>query len=112
VHGYVFGDDSRPFAGLLGHRPWRGVSVLSVGAIEGIAEATTSFVKIFSGRLSDGLGRRKVLVVVGYALSAAAKLLFPLAETASSILTARTTDRKRPSLHLQGRICMIIAIVT
>ena len=47
-----------------------GVSVLSVGAIEGIAEATTSFVKIFSGRLSDGLGRRKVLVVLGYALSA------------------------------------------
>jgi MFS family permease len=70
-----------------------GVSVLFVGAIEGIAEATTSFVKIFSGRLSDGLGRRKVLVVFGYALSAAAKLLFPLAETASSVLTARTTDR-------------------
>jgi MFS family permease len=70
-----------------------GVSVLSVGAIEGIAEATTSFVKIFSGRLSDGLGRRKVLVVLGYALSATAKLLFPLAETASSILAARTTDR-------------------
>jgi MFS family permease len=70
-----------------------GVSVLSVGAIEGIAEATTSFVKIFSGGLSDGLGRRKVLVVLGYALSATAKLLFPLAETASSILAARTIDR-------------------
>jgi len=70
-----------------------GVSVLSVGTIEGVAEATTSFVKIFSGRLSDGLGRRKVLVVLGYTLSAAAKLLFPVAETASSILAARTTDR-------------------
>ena len=70
-----------------------GVNVLSVGAIEGIAEATTSFVKIFSGRLSDGLGRRKVLVVLGYVLSAGAKLLFPLAESASSILAARTTDR-------------------
>ena len=70
-----------------------GVSVLSVGAIEGIAEATTSFVKIFSGRSSDGLGRRKVLVVLGYALSATAKLLFPLAETATSVLAARTTDR-------------------
>jgi MFS family permease len=70
-----------------------GVSVLSVGAIEGIAEATTSFVKILSGRLSDGLGRRKVLVVLGYAFSATAKLLFPLAETASSILAARTIDR-------------------
>lgn len=70
-----------------------GVSVLSVGAIEGIAEATTSFVKIFSGGLSDGLGRRKILVVLGYSLSAITKLLFPLAETASTILAARTIDR-------------------
>ena len=70
-----------------------GVSVLSIGAIEGIAEATTSFVKIFSGRLSDGLGRRKLLVVLGYSLSAITKLLFPLAETASTILAARTIDR-------------------
>ena len=70
-----------------------GVSVLSVGAIEGIAEATTSFVKIFSGGLSDGLHRRKFLVVLGYSLSAITKLLFPLAETASTILAARTIDR-------------------
>ena len=70
-----------------------GVSVLSIGAIEGIAEATTSFVKIFSGGLSDELGRRKLLVVLGYSLSAITKLLFPLAETASTILAARTIDR-------------------
>jgi sugar phosphate permease len=63
-----------------------GVSVLSVGAIERIAEATTSFVKIFSGR-------RKLLVVLGYSLSAITKLLFPLADTASTILAARTIDR-------------------
>ena len=83
-----------------------GVSVLSVGAIEGIAEATTSFVKIFSGRLSDGLGRRKVLVVLGYALSATAKLLFPLAETAASILAARTIDRIGKGIReLHGMPC-------
>src|SRR6516164_6934885 len=62
-----------------------GVSVLSVGAIEGIAEATTSLVKIFSGRLSDRLGRRKALVIVGYGLSAVIKLLFPIAETSSTV---------------------------
>ena len=70
-----------------------GVSILFVGLIEGTAEATTSLVKIFSGRLSDGLGRRKALVVVGYGLSALTKLLFPVAETALAILAARTIDR-------------------
>ena len=47
-----------------------GASMASVGVIEGIAEATTSFMKIFSGAISDRLGRRKPLVVLGYALSA------------------------------------------
>ena len=70
-----------------------GVSILFVGLIEGTAEATTSLVKIFSGRLSDGLGRRKALVVVGYGLSALTKLLFPVAERALAILAARTIDR-------------------
>ena len=70
-----------------------GVSILSVGLIEGTAEATTSLVKIFSGRLSDRLGRRKALVIVGYGLSAVIKLLFPIAETSSTVLAARTIDR-------------------
>lgn len=71
-----------------------GVGVLSIGAIEGIAEATTSPVKIFSGRLNDGLRRRKFLVVAGYGLSAITKLLFPLAESATAVLAARTPDRQ------------------
>ena len=70
-----------------------GIGVLSIGAIEGIAEATTSLIKIFSGRLSDGLGRRKFLVVAGYSLSAFTKLLFPVAASATAILLARTLDR-------------------
>lgn len=70
-----------------------GASVASVGAIEGIAEATTSFVKIFSGYLSDKLGRRKPLVVLGYALSAVTKLAFPLAESVTTVLFARVADR-------------------
>lgn len=70
-----------------------GVGVLSIAAIERIAEATTSLVKIFSGRLSAGLGRRKSLVVAGYGVSALTKLLFPLAESAMAVRLARTLDR-------------------
>src|SRR5689334_16021402 len=60
-----------------------GASTASVGFIEGIAEATTSFAKIFSGITSDRVRRRKPLVVLGYALSAVNKLLFPIAESAA-----------------------------
>jgi MFS family permease len=70
-----------------------GASATTVGLIEGIAEATTSAIKIFSGAASDWIGRRKPLVVLGYALTAVAKLLFPLAETASTVLMARVCDR-------------------
>jgi MFS family permease len=70
-----------------------GASTTTVGLIEGIAEATTSAMKIFSGAASDWIGRRKPLVVLGYALSAVNKVLFPLAETASIVLIARIADR-------------------
>ena len=70
-----------------------GASTASVGFIEGIAEATTSFAKIFSGITSDRIRRRKPLVVLGYALSAVNKLLFPIAESASMVLLARMSDR-------------------
>ncbi len=70
-----------------------GVTTASVGLIEGIAEATTSLVKVISGAVSDWTGRRKPLVVVGYTLSALNKLVFPLAGAASVVLFARTLDR-------------------
>lgn len=70
-----------------------GANVAAIGAIEGIAEATTSFMKIFSGYLSDRLGRRKPLVLLGYALSAVNKLAFPLAESVTTVLLARVVDR-------------------
>jgi MFS family permease len=74
------------------------VSVLGVGAetlglIEGVAEATASIAKVFSGVWSDRLGRRKPLVVFGYGLAALAKPLFPLATSASAVLVARFADR-------------------
>lgn len=70
-----------------------GANVLTVGAIEGVAEATASVVKVFSGALSDYLGKRKGLVVVGYGLSALFKPLFALATNPSWVLIARLCDR-------------------
>lgn len=70
-----------------------GASALTVGLIEGLAEATALIVKVFSGALSDYLGRRKALAVVGYALGALTKPLFALAPTMGIVLTARLLDR-------------------
>jgi MFS family permease len=70
-----------------------GASMLAVGIVEGIAEATASIVKLFSGTLSDRIGRRKPLVVLGYALAAASKPLFPLAGSVPLVLGARFLDR-------------------
>jgi MFS family permease len=70
-----------------------GASALSVGLIEGIAEATASITKVFSGTLSDYLGKRKFLTVIGYGLAAVTKPLFPLAGTVGLVFTARFIDR-------------------
>lgn len=70
-----------------------GASALSVGLIEGIAEATASITKVFSGTLSDYLGKRKLLTVIGYGLAAVTKPLFPLAGTVGWVFTARFVDR-------------------
>lgn len=70
-----------------------GVSVLVVGLIEGLAEATALIVKVFSGSLSDYLGKRKSLAVLGYALGALSKPLFALSSGAGLVITARLVDR-------------------
>ncbi|MEY3674751.1 MAG: hypothetical protein RJB47_1459 [Pseudomonadota bacterium] len=70
-----------------------GVSVLVVGIIEGLAEACALIVKVFSGTLSDYLGRRKGLAVLGYALGAVTKPLFAIASGPGLIITARLVDR-------------------
>src|SRR5216684_2813469 len=56
-----------------------GMSVTALGVLEGAAEATAMIVKVFSGPLSDYLGRRKGLLLLGYGLAALTKPLFPLA---------------------------------
>ncbi|MCD4498658.1 MFS transporter [Chromobacterium vaccinii] len=70
-----------------------GVPVLAIGLIEGVAEATALICKVFSGTLSDWLGKRKPLVLLGYGLAAFSKPLFPLADSASTVLFARFVDR-------------------
>ncbi len=70
-----------------------GASVFVVGLIEGLAESTALIVKVFSGVLSDYLGKRKGLAVFGYALGALTKPLFAMAPTIGVVLTARLADR-------------------
>jgi MFS family permease len=70
-----------------------GASALMVGLIEGLAESTALVVKVFSGVLSDYLGKRKALAVFGYALGALTKPLFAVAPTAGIVLAARLLDR-------------------
>jgi len=70
-----------------------GASALAVGVIEGVAEATALVVKVFSGTLSDALGRRKWIAAAGYGLGAAAKPLFALASGAGLVFAARFIDR-------------------
>lgn len=70
-----------------------GASMVTVGFIEGIAEATAMIVKVFSGALSDWLGKRKLLAAIGYGLAAFTKPVFPLATGIEWFVGARFVDR-------------------
>ncbi len=70
-----------------------GATALTVGIIEGIAEATAAITKVFSGTLSDRIGRRKELAALGYGLAAVTKPIFPLAPTVGWLVAARFIDR-------------------
>jgi MFS family permease len=70
-----------------------GASMEAIGVIEGVAEAIASILKVFSGALSDRLGRRKTLAVAGYGLAALSKPIFPLAGSLGWVAAARFIDR-------------------
>src|SRR6478752_4051436 len=70
-----------------------GLPVTALGAIDGVAEATANFAKLFSGRLSDRSLKRKPWVMAGYGLAALSKPLFPLAASAPAVMAARFADR-------------------
>jgi MFS family permease len=84
-----------------------GASVATVGLIDGISEATTSISKLFSGWLSDRIGRRKPLILLGYGLAALTKPLFPLAGSAAVVLGARFADRIGKGLRGAPRDALI-----
>lgn len=87
-----------------------GASAFAVGLIEGLAEATALIVKVFSGALSDYLGKRKGLAVFGYALGALSKPLFALASTTGLVLTARLLDRVGKGIRGAPRDALIADI--
>src|SRR5215813_1944985 len=87
-----------------------GISTLSVGIIEGIAEATASIIKVFSGALSDWLGRRKLLAVLGYGLAAFTKPIFPLASSIGWLVAARFIDRVGKGIRGAPRDALIADI--
>jgi MFS family permease len=84
-----------------------GLPATALGAIDGVAEATASFGKLASGRLSDRSARRKPWVVAGYGLAALSKPLFPLASNAVTLMAARFADRVGKGIRGAPRDAMI-----
>ncbi len=81
--------------------------VFSIGIIEGIAEATASIFKVFSGALSDYLGQRKGLAVLGYGLSTLVKPLFALSTSPAWVLVARFGDRAGKGIRVAPRDALV-----
>jgi len=84
-----------------------GLPATALGAIDGVAEATANFAKLFSGRLSDRSRTRKPWVTAGYGLAALSKPLFPLAASAPAVMVARFTDRIGKGIRGSPRDAMI-----
>jgi MFS family permease len=87
-----------------------GATAFTVGIIEGLAEATALIVKVFSGALSDHLGKRKGLAVIGYALGAFTKPMFAIASGAGLVIAARMIDRVGKGIRGAPRDALIADI--
>ena len=88
-----------------------GASMATIGIIEGVAEATAAITRIFSGVLSDWLGRRKALVVLGYGLSTLTKPIFPLATSIGWVFGARFADRVGKGIRTAPRDALVADLV-
>src|SRR3954451_14514064 len=84
-----------------------GLPATALGAIDGIAEATANFAKLFSGRVSDRSRRRKPWVIGGYGLAVLSKPLFPLAASAAAVMVARFADRIGKGIRGSPRDAMV-----
>ncbi|HVO02220.1 MAG TPA: MFS transporter [Candidatus Cybelea sp.] len=89
-----------------------GATPAVVGLIDGIANATASVAKIFSGALSDYWRNRKALAALGYGLSAASKILFPIADSAFMVLAGRFVDRMGKGVRDAPRDALIADWIT
>ena len=86
-------------------------SATAVGVLEGVAEATVLVTKMFSGALSDCLGKRKGLALVGYGLAALTKPLFPLAGSYAVVFVARVIDRVGKGVRGAPRDALVADLV-
>ncbi|MCS6947249.1 MAG: MFS transporter, partial [Steroidobacteraceae bacterium] len=82
-------------------------SATMVGLIEGVAEATAAWTKVFSGAVSDWFGRRKPLAVLGYGLAALTKPIFPLAPSVAWFFAARFLDRVGKGIRVAPRDALV-----
>src|SRR5438034_703295 len=86
-----------------------GVTMATLGVIEGVAEATAALLKLGSGLLADRTGRPKALAVAGYGLSALTKPLFALAPGVGLVVAARWLDRVGKGLRATPRDLLLAA---
>src|SRR6476659_5787287 len=84
-----------------------GLPATALGAIDGVAEATANFAKLYSGRLSDRSMKRKPWVMAGHGLAALSKPLFPLAASAPAVMVARFADRIGKGIRGSPRDAMV-----
>lgn len=88
-----------------------GASMTTIGFVEGVAEATAAITKVFSGAISDRLGKRKLLAGLGYGLAALTKPLFPLALSIHWVFAARFADRIGKGIRGAPRDALVADIV-
>jgi len=87
-----------------------GASMVTIGIIEGVAEAAAAIIKVFSGVLSDYFQKRKLLAVVGYGLAAMTKPVFPLATSIEWVFGARFVDRIGKGIRGSPRDALVAEI--
>ena len=84
-----------------------GVNKSMIGLIEGVAEATASLLKVFSGWFSDRIGQRKNLMIAGYAISTLSRPVIALAGAWQQVLASRFTDRVGKGIRTAPRDAII-----
>lgn len=88
-----------------------GASMTTIGLVEGVGEAAAAITKVFSGAISDYLGKRKLLAAIGYGLAAVTKPIFPLATTIHWVFAARFIDRVGKGIRGAPRDALVADMV-